>query len=101
MRAYLRHVQSVENTNESKSKLLGGYLRDRLLANITSHEPAKELVKRSFRYTWTTGRSGPAIVLFVSEPHRYSRYSRVGAGPVFVDTGVAHSKLSQRHPFTW
>ncbi|CAM9290972.1 unnamed protein product [Ectocarpus fasciculatus] len=39
-----------QDTNETKSKLLGGYLRDRLLANITCNEPAKELVKRSFRW---------------------------------------------------
>ncbi|CBJ27696.1 conserved unknown protein [Ectocarpus siliculosus] len=39
-----------QDTNETKSKLLGGYLRDHLLANITCNEPAKELVKRSFRH---------------------------------------------------
>ncbi|CAM9166124.1 unnamed protein product [Scytosiphon promiscuus] len=39
-----------KDTNETKSKLLGGYLRERLLANITAKEPAKELVKRSFRH---------------------------------------------------
>eukprot|EP00752_Nemacystus_decipiens_P018608 g16683.t1 len=42
--------EPVEDTNETKSKLLGGYLRDNLLANITSPEPAKEFVKRSFRH---------------------------------------------------
>lgn len=72
MRASFRHVQPAEDTNESKSKLLGAYLRDHLLANITSHEPAKELVKRSFRYNFEYSRVYGAecsLVLLVSSLH--------------------------------
>lgn len=42
-------AQDTTDPNLIKSKLLGGFLRRRLLENMTSSDPAKELVKRSFR----------------------------------------------------
>lgn len=41
--------QATADMNAIKSKLMGGYLRDRLLGNANSKHAAKELVKRSFR----------------------------------------------------
>lgn len=38
-----------QDVNEERSKLLGEFLRRRLLGNMPAKEPAKELVKRSFR----------------------------------------------------
>lgn len=45
--AQKKHQRSA---NEKRTKLLGGYLRTHLMGNIDSPEPAKELVRRSFRY---------------------------------------------------
>lgn len=45
-----QYAQAAGDVNETKSKLLGGYLRAHLLDNMNSKEPAKELVKRSFRW---------------------------------------------------
>ncbi|CAN0106449.1 unnamed protein product, partial [Sphacelaria rigidula] len=39
-----------EDVNETKSRLLGDFLRRRLLGDMPSKDPAKTLVKRSFRH---------------------------------------------------
>ena len=45
----LPNMQETPDVNAVKSKLMGGYLRNRLLGNGNSKHAAKELVKRSFR----------------------------------------------------
>lgn len=46
-------MKTAVHINESKCKLLGDYLRRCLLANMPAKDPAKELVKRSFRWART------------------------------------------------
>eukprot|EP00904_Undaria_pinnatifida_P010728 jgi/Undpi1/6786/HiC_scaffold_21.g09263.m1 len=43
-------AEETPDVNAVKSKLMGGYLRNRLLGNGNSKHAAKELVKRSFRH---------------------------------------------------
>eukprot|EP00903_Cladosiphon_okamuranus_P005765 g5716.t1 len=45
--------EDTEDSNQTKSRLLGGYLRDHLLANITSPEPAKEHLHRGHGHVLT------------------------------------------------
>lgn len=50
MLAFIRaDAQGNEDVNEAKTNLLGDYLRRHLLSNMPTKDPAKELVKRSFR----------------------------------------------------